>query len=65
VLLGRNALLGAIAGTVLILDRPESSGLNAPEGAELLPAALVVAGTTLAVWMLWRVSAAFRGKARG
>jgi hypothetical protein len=63
--LARNALLGVMAGAVLILDRPEPAPWRVPAGGELLPAALVLAGLTLAGWTLWRTSAAFRSKPPG
>jgi hypothetical protein len=62
--LGRNAFLGLIAGAILVLDRPESIAWRTPAGGEILPAALVLAGLTLAAWTLWRASAALKGKPR-
>lgn len=65
VVLGRNAFLGVIAGAVLILGRPASTGWRSPQGSELLPAALVLVGLALVAWTLWRATAAFKGRARG
>jgi hypothetical protein len=63
--LARNAFLGMIAGVVLLLDRPEPAPWRAPPAAELIPAALVLAGLTLAGWTLWRTSAALKGRPPG
>jgi methylamine utilization protein MauE len=63
--LGRNAFLGVIAGAVLIIGRTESTMWRAPSGSEVFPAALVLAGLTLAAWTLWRASAALKGKPHG
>ena len=54
-ILGRNAALGALAGIVLVSNLPGglARGIGAPGGAQLLPFALVVIGSALAVWTAW------------
>ena len=55
-MLTRNAALGALAAMLLVArgDVSAFEGLAAPSGAEVLPAALVVAGAALSVWTVWR-----------
>lgn len=52
VLLARNALFGAVAVVALAagVDRASVGSVSMPRGDEVLPAALVIAGTVLSAW---------------
>ncbi len=61
-MLVRNALLGALAGTILVGGRDESlvEGMQGPPAGEVLPAILVAAGVLLVAWMLRHVTQLMR-----
>ena len=64
VMLGRNALLGALAALLLLADDDVwfADDLAAPSSGDLLPAALVVAGLGLCVWLVRHVFTSFDRK---
>ena len=61
-MLGRNAVLAAAAAGVLLAGRARVSW-TAPEGAEVLAAALSAAGVALAAWVLRQAGPSLRRRA--
>ena len=51
-MLVRNALLGAVAAAILLSPRLARYEVEAPEGAQVVPAALAVAGVALIAWLV-------------
>ena len=66
VLLVRNALLGIAAGVVLVRagDGAPLNGLGTPNGSEIVPAVLIVAGIALILWLVSQVGIWSRGEPR-
>lgn len=62
VILGRNAVLALLAAAPLLGDREEAltGALGMPEGGELLPFALALAGIALGIWSIIAAASMFR-----
>lgn len=60
----RNALIGALAAALLLSGRnaPFLEGISAPEGGELLPALLGLAGVLLGGWLIYESVASLKGR---
>jgi hypothetical protein len=61
-LLARNAVLGALAGVVLVSQRLESLELATPGIGDILPVALAAGGLIVALWAARQVMVSLRRK---
>jgi hypothetical protein len=63
-MLVRNALIGVLAGLLLISGKDVGflEGISSPRGDELLPAALGLAGVILGGWLIYESTVSFRGR---
>lgn len=67
VMLGRNALIGVVAASILLnrLDVGVFDGWSTPAPADALPIVLIVVGVGLGAWVLRQVAGSFRQGDRG
>jgi hypothetical protein len=62
VMLLRNSVLGTLAAALLVAGRDVRlfEGVGAPDGSEVIPITLSVAGLVAAGWAVWMASCSFR-----
>jgi hypothetical protein len=64
-LLGRNLLIGALAGGLLVLSNGSAAQPFGIEGRDAVPAVLTAIGLALATWLVWAVTLGLRGRGGG